>query len=93
MNSQGSSSQQMMRPDLNKLLMQAIKSHDKSAIKKTIDDYRQQLKDYNGQQASHTTGNNPNLNSNHASSNSNFHLTKDINALAESYPVTILTLL
>ena len=37
--------QQMTQPNLNKLLMQAIKSHDKNAIKKTLDDYRQQLKD------------------------------------------------
>ncbi len=84
MNNAGNSSQQMMQPELNKLLMQAIKSHDKNAIKTTINDYRQQLKDRSNQQALHIPENN--AMANHASSNSNFHLIKDINALAESNP-------
>jgi hypothetical protein len=81
MNSLGNTSQQMIQPNLNKLLMQAIKSHDKKAIKKTLDDYRQQLKNSN-EQTLHTNGNNANSNSNHTNSNTDFHLTKDINALA-----------
>ena len=85
MNSPGSSSQQMMQPNLNKLLMQAIKTHDKNAIKKALDNYRQQLKDNNSQQALYIQRNNTTVHSN-TSSNSNFHLTKDINALAESNP-------
>ena len=87
MNSSGNSSQQIMPVNLNKLLMQAIKTHDKNAIKKTLDDYRQQLKDQNNSQALYSKGNNINANSSDANSNSDFHLTKDINALAESNPV------
>jgi ELWxxDGT repeat protein len=85
-NSPENSSQQMMQPGFNKLLMQAIKSHDKNAIKKTLDDYRQQLKNQSNTQALPIQGNNANANSSHASTNSDFHLTKDINALAESNP-------
>ncbi len=86
MNSQTNSSQQIIQPGLNKLLMQAIKTHDKNAIKKVLDDYRQQLKENSNEQALHINGNNANSNSSHTNSNSDFHLTKDINALAESYP-------
>ncbi len=82
--SPGSSSQQMMQPNFNKLLMQAIKTHDKNAIKKTLDDYRQQLKNQSNPQALYNKGNNS-VHS-YANSNSDFHLTKDINALAESNP-------
>src|SRR6478609_3052181 len=53
MNSSGNSSQEVMKADLNKLLMHAIKTHDKNAIKKALDDYRQQLKDKSNQQVLH----------------------------------------
>jgi ELWxxDGT repeat protein len=88
MNSSRNSSQQVMQPDLNKLLMQAIKSHDKNAIKKTLDDYRQQLKENHIQQALHINRNYADVHSNNSNSNSNsdFRLLKDINALAESNP-------
>ena len=84
MSSPGSSSGQVMQPDFNKLLMQAIKTHDKNAIRKAMDDYKLQLKDQSNSQALYNKGNNS-MHSN-TNSNSDFHLTKDINALAESNP-------
>ncbi|HYK47562.1 MAG TPA: ELWxxDGT repeat protein, partial [Parafilimonas sp.] len=80
------SSQQRMPPNLNTTLMQAIKSHDKNAIKKALNNYGQQLKNQRIEESLRIPENNANANSSQANSNSNFHLTKDINALAESNP-------
>src|SRR5206468_404258 len=83
----GRSAPQMSRPNMNTALRQAVKSHDKNAIKKALDDYRQQLMDKRKEQTIDFPTNAADANLNHENSlNSNFHLLKAINALAESNP-------
>ncbi len=85
MNNANSPSGQVTQPNLNKLLTQAIKTHDKNAMKKALNNFRQQSKE-NNEQGLHANENYANMNSGHTASNSDFHLVKDINALAESNP-------
>src|SRR3954462_238527 len=73
----GSSLQQMSRPNMNTALREAIKSHDKNAIKKALNDYRQQLIDKRKEQTIDFPTNVADANQNHENSlNSNFHLVK-----------------
>jgi len=81
------SSRQIVPPNLNKLLMLAMKSNDKNGVKKALNDYKQQLMDKREEQTIDFSTNVADANRNHENSpNSNFHLLKDVNALAESNP-------
>ena len=67
--------------------MQGIKSHDRNAIKKTLTNYRQQLIENRKEQTLDFPSNVANADKRHGNGNDcNFHLAKDINALAESNP-------
>ena len=78
---------QIMHSDKNTSLMPGIHHPDINTIKKNLDDYKQQLKNNksSGSKSSQVdvTGA---MGRHHHSGNSGFHLTKDINALAESNP-------
>jgi hypothetical protein len=83
----GRSLPQMNHSNINAALREGIKSHDINAIKKALDDYRQQLMEKRKEPTPDFPANVTNANRSHGSSHkSDFHLTKDINAIAESNP-------
>ena len=71
--------------DIHSVFTPGINHSDINEIKKNLDAYKQQLKEKIKEKISIFQGNSANTSQSPASSlNSNFHLTKDINALAES---------
>jgi ELWxxDGT repeat protein len=84
-----SSLPQMFYPNINAVLKPDKKSHDINAIRKKLEDHRPQLMDRIKEQTSNFPTNVIATNAgrkNTSCPNSGFHLTKDINALAESNP-------
>ena len=85
----GTSLPQMTYTSINPVLKPDKNNHDINAIKKNLEFHRQQLMDRIKEKTSNfptnVTTNNAGR-SNTSCPNSGFHLTKDINALAESNP-------
>ncbi len=84
---QGKSLTQISSADINTDLAPAMHKPDINAIKKNLGAYKQQIIEQRKASIQNYQRNSPNTIQIPASSvNSNFHLTKDINALAESNP-------